>query len=193
MGAAIVGIFLGVAGLVFGIVSKNKADQLRRDFSQVQELVEKIQRVEDNSTGISASATRLSREVESLRQGTQDVLDKVSTELGRFRADLNSNIVTARSLEEKLADLEQMRAAPAPEPVQTQTLVADAGTAQGPVQSAGGDAEAEEEAWHAIQPGDTLSRVAANHNVPLDLLMAANPSVDPLRLQIGQRIRLPSR
>jgi len=190
MSAAVVGIFLGLAGLVFGIVSKNKADELRREFAQVQELVEKIQRVEENSSGISASATRLSREVEALRNGTQDVLDKVSMELTRFRSDLNSNVVTVRTLEEKLSDLEHKPAAS--RPVQVQPIPATAAVAPAQV-APSPDVSAEEGTWYAIRSGDTLTRVAGAHNITLDALMAANPSVEPHRLQIGQRIRIPAR
>jgi LysM repeat protein len=196
LGAAMVGIFLGVAGLIFGIVSKNKADELRREFAQVQELVEKIQRVEESSSGITASATRLNREVESLRQGTQAALDKVSAELTRFRQDLNSNIVAARSLEEKLGDIERVRVVAAPPP----PAPAPAATAQPTAIPAASPAPAGvvmaslggEETFYTIRTGDTFSRIAANHNVSLSALMQANPEVDERRLQVGQKVRIPS-
>lgn len=41
-----------------------------------------------------------------------------------------------------------------------------------------------------IQPGDTLSAIAERCGVPLDTILAANPGIDPLTLQVGQQITL---
>jgi LysM repeat protein len=183
LGAAVVGIFLGVAGLVFGVVSKNKADELRREFSQVQELVEKIQRVEESSTGISASATRMARELDSLKRATQEGFDRVSNELVRFRSDLNATMVAAQTLDEKVSLLEQTRA----------PAVSRVASATAPAANTASSGTAEEGTWYVIRTGDTLSRVATTHQISLEALTTANPSIDPLRLQIGQRIRIPSR
>jgi LysM repeat protein len=187
MGAAVVGIFLGVAGLVFGIVSKNKADELRNDFSQVQFLVEKIQQVEESSTGISASATRIRRELDGLREGTQGALDQVSTELTRLRRDLNDSIALARGLEEKLVDL---RRPPAPAPVAVPASPPEAVAENGAVAGAGSTPAGE---VHVIRAGDTLTAVASRHGISLARLMEVNPDINPNRLQIGQEIRLPPR
>jgi hypothetical protein len=45
---------------------------------------------------------------------------------------------------------------------------------------------------HTIVKGDTLSRIARDNNLPLDALLIANPDVNPLNLQLGQRIRIPA-
>ena len=44
---------------------------------------------------------------------------------------------------------------------------------------------------HEVQAGDTLTRIAAIHRVPLAVLRDANPGVDPRRLRIGQRLVVP--
>jgi tetratricopeptide (TPR) repeat protein len=44
---------------------------------------------------------------------------------------------------------------------------------------------------HVIRRGDTMAHIARINNVRLDMLQAANPGVDPRRLQEGQVIRLP--
>lgn len=44
---------------------------------------------------------------------------------------------------------------------------------------------------YIVQPGDTLSYVAARFNVTLDELLAANPGVDPNFLSQGQQIVIP--
>jgi LysM repeat protein len=42
-----------------------------------------------------------------------------------------------------------------------------------------------------VRPGDTLSHIAARHDVALDTLLAANPDVDPRRLWVGQKVVVP--
>lgn len=43
-----------------------------------------------------------------------------------------------------------------------------------------------------IRSGDTLSQVAQAHGVPTHSIITANPGINPLRLQIGQQLTIPS-
>jgi LysM repeat protein len=43
---------------------------------------------------------------------------------------------------------------------------------------------------YVVKPGDTLGKIAAQTEVPIDRLIAINPSVDPHALVTGQRIKL---
>jgi LysM repeat protein len=45
---------------------------------------------------------------------------------------------------------------------------------------------------YTIQEGDTLSAVALKYNVSLDVLLAANPEIDPNFLIVGEQITIPS-
>ncbi|MGI6405685.1 MAG: LysM peptidoglycan-binding domain-containing protein [Syntrophaceticus sp.] len=45
---------------------------------------------------------------------------------------------------------------------------------------------------YTIQAGDTLFQLSQRFNVPVDAILAANPGVDPQRLQIGQEICIPT-
>lgn len=45
---------------------------------------------------------------------------------------------------------------------------------------------------HEIQPGETLSRIARRYGVSLQAILEANPGVDPHRLRVGQKIRVPA-
>jgi LysM repeat protein len=116
---------------------------------------------------------------------------------------LNSNLVTARNLEEKVSDLERVERvratapppAPAPAPAPTPVAVVSAPAnpdRQAPPAAVAPAPPEEEATWYIIRTGDTLSRVASTHNISLDSLTAANPDVNPLRLQIGQKLRIPS-
>jgi LysM repeat protein len=46
-------------------------------------------------------------------------------------------------------------------------------------------------AAYSIRPGDTLSGLASRFDVPLRLIVAANPDVDPARLAVGQQVTIP--
>lgn len=48
-----------------------------------------------------------------------------------------------------------------------------------------------EGATHVIESGETFFLVASNLGLTVDALLAANPGVDPLLLQIGQVINVP--
>jgi peptidoglycan endopeptidase LytF len=44
---------------------------------------------------------------------------------------------------------------------------------------------------YTIRPGDTLYLIAQEVLIPVDVLLAANPRVDPNNLQVGSQICLP--
>jgi LysM repeat protein len=44
---------------------------------------------------------------------------------------------------------------------------------------------------YVVKSGDTFEKIANKHGTTIDALMQANPGVDPRRLQIDQRLRLP--
>lgn len=192
IGAAFFGIFLGIAGLVFGIVSKNRAEQIQKELSQVNELFGKIQRIEESSDGMSASAIRLARDLDALKEGTQNVLTQVNQEINRLRRDLNEEIGKVRGLETQIREVANRPVAEPPPPEaapQTPTTVSDSAPAEGDGVSPPAE---EEERIYVVQANDTLTRIAARHGVSLDVLMEANPNVDPVRMQIGQRLRIPN-
>jgi len=45
---------------------------------------------------------------------------------------------------------------------------------------------------YVVASGDTLSQIAEKFNVSLDVLMAANPNVDPNSMSLGQKLNIPS-
>ena len=45
---------------------------------------------------------------------------------------------------------------------------------------------------YSVQSGDTLSQIAETYGIGLSQLMAANPGINPRRLQIGKRLTIPS-
>lgn len=46
---------------------------------------------------------------------------------------------------------------------------------------------------HRVQPGETLYRIALNHGITVDALMAANGITDPRSLSVGQELSIPKK
>lgn len=46
--------------------------------------------------------------------------------------------------------------------------------------------------WHIVSAGETLSHIAVYYRITVDMLRAANPGVEPRRLQIGARLVIPA-
>ena len=44
--------------------------------------------------------------------------------------------------------------------------------------------------FYRVRPGDTLDAIAARFKTSTDELILLNPSIDPLSLSVGQRIRI---
>lgn len=44
---------------------------------------------------------------------------------------------------------------------------------------------------HVVKRGETMASIAREHGIPLPKLQAANPSVEPRKLRVGQAINLP--
>ncbi len=45
---------------------------------------------------------------------------------------------------------------------------------------------------YAVQQGDILAKIAKDHGISLNLLVKANPNLDPRRLKIGQKLSIPA-
>lgn len=45
---------------------------------------------------------------------------------------------------------------------------------------------------HSVKAGDTPTSIARKYAIKLDALMAANPTLEPKRMKVGQSVRIPS-
>lgn len=87
--------------------------------------------------------------------------------------------------------------APAPAPVSVTTTAADTGTATTvpevtiPPSTPAATTPAPSGKTYEIQAGDTLEIVAAKYDTTVEQLLTLNPDVDPVALQVGQKIRIP--
>lgn len=58
--------------------------------------------------------------------------------------------------------------------------------------AAGSPATAADAGVYKIKAGDTLDRVAKAHGLPTEALLKANSGVDPRRLKVDQKIKIPA-
>lgn len=123
-------------------------------------------------------------------QGIQRDLERLSAE----------NLLLKRQIEALQTQLAERDAAaatqnvryPAPEPApsaQPRARVADAGTRAETEPSNSGSPRARS---HVVKSGETIISIAAKYGVKLNVMLAANPDVDPRRLQVGQKLNVPS-
>lgn len=54
-------------------------------------------------------------------------------------------------------------------------------------------ADAVEQRSHRVQAGETPASIARHYNLSVDALLAANPGLNPRRIQVGQILKLPRR
>lgn len=87
--------------------------------------------------------------------------------------------------------------APAPEPAPVTTTAADTGTTTTvpevtiPPSTPSATTPVPAGETYEIQAGDTLEIVAGKYDTTVEQLLTLNPDVDPVALQVGQKIRVP--
>jgi LysM repeat protein len=113
-----------------------------------------------------------------------DEIQKVNDRVYNLSQSIDGTVGGVRSevvaLREEMAAMAKPPPAPpileaAPEGPSTEELIA----------ASGGGGE------YVIKSGDTFGKIAKNNNTTSSAIQDANPGVDPTKLKIGQKIRLP--
>jgi LysM repeat protein len=113
---------------------------------------------------VNATAAKTEADVKGLRSGIQTALDQVGGEIGTINA--------------KLAKIEEAMKKPAS---------AAGGKGGGGVVTGTVDANGN----YTIAPGDTLSKIANKFATRVDSIEEENSSLDPTKLKVGQKIKIP--
>lgn len=100
--------------------------------------------------------------------------------LSRHLAASNSIVSLPPDTLDRLASNLALRIAPVPSATPVVPLQSSVLSSAGPGMN-----------YYLIRPGDTLSSIAEHEGLSLDELIWANPRIDPDRLDVGQRIRIP--
>jgi LysM repeat protein len=160
----LVGVIAGGLALVLSIVALVKLSTLQKSVAAHDEAINsKIPALE---ASVSAAAAKADTDIKGLRSGIQTALDQVGNEIGTINA--------------KLTKIEEAMKKPAP-------AAGKAGGGAAPTGVLNADGT------YTIGSGDTLSKVARKFGVRTDSIEAENPGLDPAKLRVGQKIRIPKK
>lgn len=160
----LVGVIAGALGLILAIVALVKLSTLQKTVAAHDAEIPKIATIEGD---LRAATAKSENDMRGLREGVQNALNQVGTEIGTLRAQVTK-------VEEAM---KARAAAPAGK--------AGAGAAATGVLNSDGT--------YTIGSGDTFAKIARKFNVKMDAIEAENPGLDPTKLKVGQKIRIPRR
>ncbi len=162
---AVVALVAAVVALVVGIIGIARGVSATR---AAQDLSARFQNVERRVTETAESSQNLSGQMNNFVNRANETLSTFGRRIMTLETDVKRH-------EEKLT-------APPPPPPSPANVRA-ARPAEAPVSPSG--------KVHEVKEGDTLGKIAKQHNVSLADLMKLNPQVDPARMKIGMKIALP--
>lgn len=158
----LVGVIAGALGLILAIVALVKLSTLQKTVITQGDEVAKIATIEGD---VRAATAKSENDLRGLREGVQNALTQVGTEIGTLRAQIT-----------KVEEAQKARPAPA---------------AAGSKAAAAPTGVLNADGTYTIAAGDNLSKIARKFNVKLDAIEAENPGLDPRGLKVGQKIRIP--
>ena len=161
----IAGLIAAGIAIIISIVALVQLKKVNAALATQGDELAKIATIENE---VRSATAKSEGDLKVLRDGVQNALNQVGQEMV--------------SLRDKLAKVEEAAKKPAPAaaPATTKTGSTPAPTG---VRNADGT--------YTIAAGDTLAKVAKKFGVSLDAILAENPGIEPSRLRIGQKIRLP--
>ncbi len=115
-------------------------------------------------SSVNAASAKSENDIKVLRDGVQKALTDVGTEFGSVNA--------------KIAKLEDALKKPAA------AAAGKPGVVTGTVDANGN---------YSVAPGDTLAKIARKFATRIDSLEAENPGLDPTKLKVGQKIKIPKK
>lgn len=175
----VIGILVGAVALIMANSARKEASTVRAELEAlkssiggVSSLEEKVNSFEERLVAVGERTVQLNRE---FGEKLQRIVDQVGREL-------QTNRTLVAQLSEQLKE--------------TQSTVVSRQTKVEPTGGSGGTAPASvagkpEEGFHLIEQGDTLGKLAARYGVTVDAIIEANPGIEPKRLQIGQKVKIP--
>lgn len=159
------GVILGVIALLLGIFTMVKANKIEKTLATHGDEIAKIGTIEG---AVREATAKSETDMKNLRDGIQNALNQVGTEIGALRAQVT-----------KVEEDMKKRAAPA----------AKGGAGAGPVATGVRNADG----TYTVAAGDTPSKIARKFGTSVDAILSENPGLEPSRLRVGQKIKLPSR
>lgn len=163
----ILGVILGAIAFLFGIFTYVKANKIEKTLATQGDEIAKIGSIENE---VRAATAKSETDMKNLRDGIQNALNQVGNEIGSMRAQIT-----------KVEEDMKKKAAPAPK--------GGAAAAAGPVATGVRNADG----TYTVAAGDTPSKIARKFGTSVDAILSENPGLEPSKLRVGQKIRLPAR
>ncbi len=161
----LVGVIAGGLALVLSIVALVKLSTLQKTVGEHTEAISsKLPALE---ASVSAASAKSETDIKGLRTGIQTALDQVGNEIGTINA--------------KLTKMEEAMKKPAPAPG------GKGGAAAAPTGVLNADGT------YTVASGDSLSKIARKFGVKVDAIEAENPGLDPTKIGVGKKIRIPKK
>lgn len=159
---ALAGIALGAAGLYYGTSSMKQISALR-----------------ESETVSPEDLAALQKDVSQIRDKLGQ-MDKQSNLFGRQLREVKSK--TQSGFENMSKAVESTRAVVAElQQKMSQPAVKEAARPAAPASD-----------YHTVRSGDTFEKLARQYDTTVEAFLTANPGANPRRLQIGQRVKIPS-
>jgi LysM repeat protein len=160
----LVGVIAGALGLILSIVALVKLSPLQKTVAAHDAEIPKIATLEGD---LRSASSKTEGDIKALREGVQNALRDVGTAIGETNA--------------KVAKLEEAAKARAAAPA------GGKGGAAAPTGVLNADGT------YSVAPGDTLAKIARKFGAKVDGIEAENPGLDPAKLKVGQKIRIPKK
>ncbi len=187
----IVGILLGGAALFIALNSRSSATEasasLSSDVANVTASVKALQKqyadandtlskLADTTSALSTRVQSVSGSVDSLKTSAQSTLTQLGTMVSEDRTQIKAQSDSIQQIVAKLTS---------PAPAAAAAAATSSGSAApGTPPPPGGQV-------HSVLSGEFLSTIAKKYGVTVEAIEAANPSLNPNRMQVGTKINIP--
>lgn len=179
---AIAALVFGIVGLILGFVAFQKTSQI----DEIAVMKDANSTISESVAGLQEEMSGLSKKyvaktyVDDFAASTQGAFTQIAEQLTKVRTQSRADTIKIAELEAKLNNGGSVRS----------TLSSNSATASSSTPSTTSSVPAGGTEY-VIQSGDTLGRVASHFGISLSKLQAANPSVQPRYLKVGQKIVIP--
>lgn len=162
----LVGVIAGALGLILSVVALVKLSSIKKEIELLnQDLTTKISTIEGDVRNATATNEKSNA---ALREGVQNALNQVAEQIGVLRGQVT-----------KIEEAQKAR------PVAAAPGAKGAAAAPTGVLNADGT--------YTVASGDTISKIARKFAVKPDAIEAENPGLDPTKIKVGSKIRIPKR
>lgn len=158
-----VAIGAGLLGVILSGTALFKLSALQKTVAEHAAELPKIATLEGD---LRTAATKNESDNRALREGVQNALNQLGDQIGALRGQVT-----------KIEEAQKARA----------TAPAGKGGAAAPTGVLNADGS------YSVAPGDTLAKIARKFAVKVDAIEAENPGLDPARLKVGQKIKIPKK